>query len=51
MYLTMRFRQIPTSAWFLWPIVCLVFIAAPAVECDGNVDASLALTGVVTRDP
>jgi hypothetical protein len=47
----MRFRQIPASAWFLWAIVCLVFIAAPAVEYDGNVEAPLALTGVVTHDP
>jgi len=51
MYLTMRFRQIPASAWFLWAIVCLVFIAAPAVEYDGNVGSPLALTGVVTHDP
>jgi transposase len=51
MYLTMRFRQIPASAWFLWAIVCLVFVAAPAVEYDGTVGGLPALAGVVTHDP
>ena len=51
MYVTMRFRQIPASAWFLWAIACLVFIAAPAVEYDGNVGTLPALTDVVTHDP
>jgi transposase len=50
MYLTARFRQIPISAWLLWAIVCLVFVAAPAVGHDGNVGSPPALTGVVTHD-
>jgi len=50
MYLTARFRQIPVSAWLLWAIVCLVFVAAPAVGHDGNVGSPPALTGVVTHD-
>jgi len=51
MYLAARFRQIPVSAWLLWAIVCLVFVAAPAVGHDGNAGSLPALTGVVTHDP
>jgi transposase len=43
--------QIPVSAWFLWAVVCLVFIATPAIEYDRNVDNPPALTDVVTHDP
>ena len=50
MYLSTRFRQIPASAWFLWAVVCLVFIATPAVGYDGNVSGPPALTDVVTHD-
>ena len=50
MYLAARFRQIPVSAWLLWAIVCLVFVAAPAVGHDGNAGSPPALTGVVTHD-
>jgi transposase len=50
MYLTTRFRQVPISAWFLWAIVCLVFIAPSAVEHDRDVSGPSALTGVVTHD-
>jgi transposase len=50
MYLAARFRQIPVSAWLLWAIVCLVFVAAPAVGHDGNAGSPPALTGVITHD-
>jgi len=50
MYLAARFRQIPVSAWLLWAIVCLVFVAAPAIGHDGNAGSPPALTGVVTHD-
>lgn len=50
MCLAARFRQIPVSAWLLWAIVCLVFVAAPAVGHDGNAGSPPALTGVVTHD-
>jgi len=50
MYLIMRFRRIPVSAWLLWAIVCLVFVVAPVDRYDGDAGGPPALTGVVTRD-
>lgn len=50
MYLTTRFRQIPISAWFLWIVVCLVFVVPWADEYDGDTSDPSALNSVVTHD-
>jgi transposase len=50
MYLSTRFRRIPMSGWFLWAMVCLVFIAASAAEHGEDISNRSALTGVVTHD-